>query len=116
MCIRDSVQIEAGDLRVDTYRASGAGGQHVNRTDSAVRLTHLPTGMVVECQDERSQHKNKARALSILRSRLLEAEQHKQNKEVAEKVREVGLSAVETYQGHIDFSDEAACESDLSVF
>jgi len=81
------VQLETSDLRVDTYRASGAGGQHVNRTDSAVRLTHLPTGMVVECQDERSQHKNKARAMSILRSRLLEAEQRKQQQEVAENRR-----------------------------
>ncbi|EIJ44098.1 peptide chain release factor 1 [Beggiatoa alba B18LD] len=76
-------QINPADLKVDTYRSSGAGGQHVNKTDSAIRITHLPTGIVVECQEERSQHKNRAKAMSWLQARLLKMERDKQNAEQA---------------------------------
>lgn len=83
----EEIDINPADLRVDTFRASGAGGQHVNKTDSAIRLTHLPSGIVVECQDERSQHKNKARAKSLLQAKLLEQEQSRQESEIAESRR-----------------------------
>ncbi|MCK4951514.1 MAG: peptide chain release factor 1 [Gammaproteobacteria bacterium] len=83
----DHVDINPADLKVDTFRASGAGGQHVNKTDSAIRITHLPSGIVVECQDERSQHKNRARAMALLKARMLDIEQQKQQSEQAEDRR-----------------------------
>ncbi len=98
------VEIDEGDLRIDTYRASGAGGQHVNKTESAVRLTHLPTGVVAACQAERSQHKNKATAMKMLRAKLFELERRKQMEKLEEltgEKREIGFgSQIRSYTLH----------------
>lgn len=99
-----SIEINPEDLRIDTYRASGAGGQHVNKTDSAIRITHLPTGIVVQCQNERSQHKNKDVAMKMLRSKLLEIKMMEQNKKISAlrgDVKDINFGAqIRTYTFH----------------
>ena len=132
--IEDDIEVEINeaDLRVDTYRSSGAGGQHVNKTDSAVRLTHLPTGIVVACQNERSQHKNRSMAMKILRARLYEVEMEKQKEKLevfAKTKKEIGFgSQIRSYvlhpyrmvkdhrTGHETGNTDAVLDGDLDEF
>jgi peptide chain release factor 2 len=99
-----TIEINPDDLRIDTYRASGAGGQHVNKTDSAIRITHLPTGIVVQCQNERSQHKNRDVAMKMLRAKLLELKMQEQNKKITDlrgDVKDINFGAqIRTYTMH----------------
>jgi peptide chain release factor 1 len=87
--VTDAIEVQADDLRIDTYRASGAGGQHVNKTDSAVRITHLPSGLVVQSQDERSQHRNKDKAIRVLKARLLDLQRQEADSKVATARRDL---------------------------
>ena len=86
------LDIKDSDIKIDTYRASGAGGQHVNKTESAIRVTHIPTGVVVTCQDESSQHKNKDKALKVLRSKIFEIQEEEKNKERSMKRKSMVLT------------------------
>jgi peptide chain release factor 2 len=126
------VEIDEGDLRIDTYRASGAGGQHVNKTDSAVRITHVPTGIVVQCQNERSQSSNRATAMRLLKSRLVELEQEKREEELAKErgaAQDIGFGSqirsyvLHPYQlvkdhrtGHETGNTQAVLDGDLDGF